>query len=337
MRVLVTGSAGFIGFHLARRLLQSRHEVIGYDGVTPYYDVSLKRARLGILGEFEHFTAIEAMLEDRKALDETVTSYEPEIIVHLAAQAGVRYSLENPEAYISSNIVGTYNLLEAARALPPKHLLLASTSSVYGGNEKMPFAEADRTDFPVSLYAATKKSTEALSHSYSHLFKIPTTCFRFFTVYGPWGRPDMALFKFVERILESKPIEIYGEGRMRRDFTYIDDLIRGVELLFDCVPEEGMPIVAENTVDSLSQVAPWRVVNIAGGRPLELMKFINTIEGHLGLTAEKIFLPMQQGDVQATFADSRLLRTLTGFEPSISVDYGVREFVNWYRTFRHVD
>ncbi|WP_395308252.1 NAD-dependent epimerase/dehydratase family protein [Mycobacterium sp. AMU20-3851] len=337
MRVFITGTAGFIGFHLARQLLRDGHEVVGYDGVTPYYDVELKRARLEILGRFERFTAVEAMLEDMVALDGTVSMQSPEVIVHLAAQAGVRYSLENPQAYVDSNIVGTFNLLEAARKTPPRHLLFASTSSVYGGNEKMPFSEAERADFPVSLYAATKKSGEAMSHSYAHLFKIPTTCFRFFTVYGPWGRPDMALFKFVEKILVTKePIDVYGEGKMRRDFTYIDDLIKGITLLIESPPVEGNPVRSEDVVDSISPLAPWRSVNIAGGQPVGLMTFIETIEKHLGLEAQKAFLPMQKGDVHATYADARLLKALTGFEPSTSIDDGVRAFVDWYRDYRNI-
>jgi UDP-glucuronate 4-epimerase len=336
MRVVITGSAGFIGFHLARRLLAEGHEVLGYDGMTPYYDVTLKRKRLEILSGFEKYTAVEAMLEDERALGRAVADQAPEVIVHLAAQAGVRYSLDHPEAYVSSNLVGTHNLLEAARANPPQHLLFASTSSVYGGNEKLPFSEDDRADYPVSLYAATKKAGEALTHSYSHLFKIPTTCFRFFTVYGPWGRPDMALFKFVERILRQEPIDIFGGGNMLRDFTYIDDLIRGIELLMACPPEEGRPLESEGVTDSLSPVAPWRVVNIAGGRPVALMEFIGTIEDHLNVTAQKRFLPIQKGDVPATSADARLLRALTGFEPTTPVDAGVRAFVHWYREYRNV-
>ncbi|PQP41640.1 NAD-dependent epimerase/dehydratase family protein [Mycolicibacterium austroafricanum] len=336
MRAFVTGTAGFIGFHLARRLLREGHEVLGYDGLTPYYDVDLKRARLQILDGFDAYSTVEAMLEDKDALDQAVGGYDPDVIIHLAAQAGVRYSLENPAAYISSNLVGTYNLLEVAEASSPRHLLFASTSSVYGGNEQMPFGEPDRTDFPVSLYAATKKSGEAMSHAYSHLFKIPTTCFRFFTVYGPWGRPDMALFKFVERMLSGEPIEVYGQGKMRRDFTYIDDLVQGIMLLIDCPPEEGRPVGVDGVIDSLSPVAPWRVVNIAGGQPLGLVDFIETIEKHLGMTAEKIFKPMQKGDVQATFANAGLLKSLTGFEPASSIDHGVKAFVDWYRDYRDV-
>ena len=334
MKVLVTGSAGFIGFHLAQRLLRGGHDVLGFDGMTPYYDVKLKRARTQILQRFDGFTFVEANLEDQATLLSTVSEYGAEVIVHLAAQAGVRYSLEHPDAYIASNLVGTYNLLEAARVCPPRHLLFASTSSVYGGNEKLPFSEADRTDYPVSLYAATKKAGESMAHSYSHLFKMPITCFRFFTVYGPWGRPDMALFKFVERILgESEPIEVYNANAMSRDFTYIDDLVEGIVQLIDCVPEEGKPIRGSNVQDSLSPVAPWRAVNIAGGNPVKLMDFIETIERHLGKEAEKVFLPMQKGDVLKTFADSSLLKALTGFQPNTSLDIGVKAFVDWYVSY----
>ncbi|MFB1295261.1 NAD-dependent epimerase/dehydratase family protein [Mycobacterium sp. pW049] len=336
MRIFVTGTAGFIGFHLAQRLLRDGHEVMGYDGMTPYYDINLKRARLKILHNY-NFTAVEAMLEDQEALESAVGDFTPSVIVHLAAQAGVRYSLENPGAYISANVVGTYNLLEVARALAPRHFLFASTSSVYGGNQRMPFSESDRTDFPVSLYAATKKSGEAMCHSYSHLFKIPTTCFRFFTVYGPWGRPDMALFKFVERILTDTPIEVYGEGKMRRDFTYIDDLVDGIVRLIDCPPEEGKSIgIDGGVIDSVSPVAPWRAVNIAGGQPVGLLEFIETIEKELGRDAEKVLMPMQKGDVRATFADASLLTALTGAAPAGSIDDGVKAFVDWYRQWRDV-
>jgi UDP-glucuronate 4-epimerase len=335
VKFFVTGAAGFIGYHLSAKLLRDGHDVLGFDGVTPYYDVALKRSRLQILETFENFSFVEAMLEDRAAIETAVSKYRPDIIVHLAAQAGVRYSLEEPDVYISSNLEGTHNLLEVAKEFTPRHLLIASTSSVYGGNSKMPFVETDRADFPVSLYAATKKAGEALTHAYAHLFKIPTTCFRFFTVYGPWGRPDMALFKFVERILRGEPIEIYGQGQMQRDFTYIDDLVHGIELLIECVPTEGQPIEVSSGSDSLSNVAPWRVVNIAGGSPVGLMDFVETIESHLGVEALKVFKPMQKGDVTATFADATLLKALTGFEPKISIDEGVSRFVSWYREHQY--
>jgi UDP-glucuronate 4-epimerase len=331
VKIFVTGTAGFVGFHLARRLLADGHQVLGFDGMTPYYDVALKQQRHAMLRTSNAFSAVEAMLEDKPALNEAIDSFAPEMIVHLAAQAGVRYSLEHPEAYISANLVGTFNVLEAAKTLAPRHLLIASTSSVYGGNAQMPFHEAHRTDFPVSLYAATKKACEAMSHSYAHLFKLPTTCFRFFTVYGPWGRPDMALFKFVSAIEKGEPIEVYGEGRMQRDFTYIDDLVEAIVRLMHAIPEENKPVTAPDVLDSLSPVAPWRSVNIACGQPVGLMPFIETIEAALGKPATKIMLPMQQGDVTQTFADPRLLTALTGFSPHTDVTTGVTAFVEWYR------
>jgi UDP-glucuronate 4-epimerase len=331
MRVLVTGAAGFIGFHLSQRLLSEGYEVLGYDGMTKYYDVSLKEARLAILRESQGFSFVEAMLEDKAALDGAGSTFVPDVIVHLAAQAGVRYSLEAPEAYISSNVVGTFNVLELAKATKPKHLLFASTSSVYGGNEKMPFEEADRTDFPVSLYAATKKACEAMSHSYSHLFKIPTTCFRFFTVYGPWGRPDMALYKFVDAIESGRPIDVYGMGHMRRDSTYVGDLIEALARLMAVVPEQGNPV--NEFDDSLSSVAPWRVVNIAGGQPVKLLDFVSSIEKALGKQAVKNLLPMQDGDVVDTSANVQLLKTLIDYVPNTSISSSVDSFVVWYREY----
>lgn len=333
MKVFVTGTAGFIGFHLAKHLIAEGHQVVGFDGMTPYYDVALKHQRHNLLKAHNAFSAIEGMLEDKALLDASIADFRPDAIVHLAAQAGVRYSIEHPDTYVSANLVGTFNILEAARALKPQHLLLASTSSVYGGNEKMPFQEADRTDFPVSLYAATKKAGEAMSHSYAHLFDIPTTCFRFFTVYGPWGRPDMALFKFVSAIEKDQPIDVYGMGQQRRDFTYVADLVEGIARLIETRPVRGEPIVADGVTDSLSPVAPWRVVNIAGGKPVGLMPFIETIERKLGRTAQKNMLPMQPGDVEETFADASLLQALTGFTPKVDVEQGVSSFVDWYRSY----
>ncbi|MCZ4347998.1 NAD-dependent epimerase/dehydratase family protein [Devosia neptuniae] len=331
MKFFVTGSAGFIGFHLAKRLLMDGHEVLGFDGMTPYYDPALKQRRHELLGRWNSFHPVIGMLENKVLLDETVFGFKPDIVVHLGAQAGVRYSIEHPDVYIQSNLVGTANVLEAARNSAPQHLLIASTSSVYGGNQSMPFREADRTDFPVSLYAATKKACEAMSHSYAHLFRIPTTCFRFFTVYGPWGRPDMALFKFVAAIEKGEPIDVFGEGKMRRDFTYVDDLVEGIVRLVNIQPEVGLPVEFAGGLDSLSPVAPWRSVNIAGGQPVELMDFINLIEKAVGKAAIKNFLPMQQGDVVETFADSRLLQALTNFQPCTGVEQGVSTFVEWYQ------
>ena len=331
VRILITGSAGFIGFHLSRRLLAEGHEVIGFDALTPYYDVRLKQQRHAILAEQARFRPVIGRLEDEAAVAAAFAD-APEVVLHLAAQAGVRYSLEAPRGYTDSNVTGTLAILEAARRTPPKHLLIASSSSVYGMAGK-PSRETDMTDRPVSLYAATKKATEAMSHSYAHLFGVPTTCLRFFTVYGPWGRPDMALFKFAEAIAADKPISIYGEGRMRRDFTYVDDVVAAVGGLIGRVPVIGAPVAG----DSLSPVAPWRVVNIAGGRPVELMRFITAIEAAMGREATKELLPMQPGDVTETAADVGLLRTLVGEVPGTSVEDGVRAFVEWFRRWRGAD
>ncbi len=331
MRYLITGTAGFIGFHLARRLLDEGHFVVGFDGMTPYYDVNLKEKRTAILARSNGFKAVTGMLEDKAALDRAAELAEPDVIVHLAAQAGVRYSLENPRSYVDSNLVGSFNILELARNLQPKHLLLASTSSVYGANEKIPFAESDKADEQMTIYAATKKSMELMAHSYAHLFNIPTTAFRFFTVYGPWGRPDMALFKFVDAIKNDRPIEIYGEGKMSRDFTYIDDLVEGIVRLIGVVPSEENRIVSETIIDTLSKNAPFRVVNIGGGQPVGLMSFVETIETMLGKKAIRKMLPMQPGDVHNTYAVPDLLVALTGFRPQIEVDEGVKRFVEWYQ------
>lgn len=327
---LITGTAGFIGFHLARRLLQEGHSVVGFDGMTKYYDPRLKERRHAILSEFSEFTPVIGMLEDKAILDQAATVGKLDVIVHLAAQAGVRYSLENPKAYVDSNLIGTWNILELAKEHCPEHLLLASTSSIYGANAKIPFAETDRADEPLTLYAATKKSGELMAHSYAHLYKIPTTTFRFFTVYGPWGRPDMALFKFVDSILKGKPIDVYGEGRMSRDFTYIDDLIEGIVRLMRVVPSEQNRV---QDVDTLSRHAPFRVVNIGGGQPVELMKFVETVEQAVHRPARRNMLPMQQGDVPRTYAAPDLLNALTGFCPNISVSTGVQKFVDWYTVY----
>lgn len=328
MKVLVTGAAGFIGFHLTHRLLDDGHQVLGYDGMTKYYDVSLKEARLAILRRSNAFSFVEAMLEDKVALDEAADGFSPDVVIHLAAQAGVRYSLEAPEAYISANVVGTFNVLELAKRIKPKHLLIASTSSVYGGNEQMPFRETDRTDFPASLYAATKKACEAMSHSYAHLFKIPTTCFRFFTVYGPWGRPDMALYKFVDAIEQGKPIDVYGMGNMQRDATSVDDLVEGIVRLIDIIPASAQSFGA---TDSISPIAPWRVVNIAGGTPTTLLDFIESVEVATGKSAKKNLMPMQPGDVVATSSDPTLLKQLTEFTPSTDIKKIAAQFVQWFR------
>ncbi|MGN7753891.1 NAD-dependent epimerase [Sinorhizobium sp. 22678] len=330
MHYLITGTAGFIGFHVAKRLIDEGHFVVGFDGMTPYYDVTLKERRHAILQRSNGFKAVTAMLEDRAALDRAAELADPEVIIHLAAQAGVRYSLENPKAYVDANLVGSWNMLELAKAIAPKHLMLASTSSIYGANEKIPFAEADRADEPMTLYAATKKSMEVMAHSYAHLYKVPTTAFRFFTVYGPWGRPDMALFKFVDAIDNGRPIDIYGEGRMSRDFTYIDDLVESIVRLSHIAPSEENRVAPEKATDTLSRHAPFRVVNTGGGQPVELMTFVETVEKAVGRPAVRNMLPMQQGDVPRTFASPDLLEALTGFKPSVSVEEGVARFVEWY-------
>lgn len=337
MKVLVTGSAGFIGFHTAKRFLDDGHEVIGYDGFTEYYDPELKKARDKILRTYPSYTPVVGMLEDKVLVTAIVKEHQPDLVVHLAAQAGVRYSIENPRAYISSNIEGTFNLVEALRHHKPKHFLLASTSSVYGGNPVMPFEETSRTAFPVSLYAASKSACESITHSYAHLFNIPTTCFRFFTVYGPWGRPDMAPIKFVSRIMNGEEIEVYGDGEMSRDFTFIDDLVEGVVRLSEDVPSPLDQAQGKVDFDSISPVAPWRVVNIAGGQPVQLMRFIAAIEEALGITAKKRMLPMQPGDVTDTLASPDLLFALTGFKPATSVEDGIGAFVKWYREYTHAN
>jgi UDP-glucuronate 4-epimerase len=333
LHFVVTGTAGFIGFHLARRLLSAGHTVAGIDGMTPYYDVSLKERRHAILAQNEGFRAYRVMLEESAALSRIVSDHPPDVVVHLAAQAGVRYSLENPGAYIDSNIVGTFNIVELCRHVPVRHLVMASTSSVYGANPEAIFAESDRADHPLTLYAATKKATELIGHSYSHLWKIPTTMFRFFTVYGPWGRPDMALFKFVQNILGGRPIDIYNHGKMGRDFTFIDDLVEGIVRLVDAVPVIGEPV---GPMDSLSPVAPFRVVNIGGGQTVQLLDFIEEIERALGMKALRNYMDMQPGDVPTTTASPALLEALTGYRPRTPVGVGVPAFVDWYRDYYQV-
>lgn len=334
--VFVTGTAGFIGFHLARHLLDEGFKVVGYDGLTDYYDVALKKKRHEMLGQNPNFSATIGMLEDNALLARTVAEAKPDIIIHLAAQAGVRYSLENPRAYIDSNLTGTFNLMEAARNAEVAHLLMASTSSVYGGNKTMPFAEVQTTDLPLTLYAATKKANEAMAHSYAHLWHIPTTMFRFFTVYGSWGRPDLALFKFVRAALAGEAIDVYNHGEMARDFTYVDDLVHAIRLLVDTPPPRpeaaGDPIPG----DSLSPVAPFRTVNIGNGTSIPLMTFIAEIEAALGQPIAKNMMEMQKGDVPGTWAKTELLEALTGYRPNTSVRTGIGHFVAWYRDYYKV-
>ena len=332
MRWLITGTAGFIGFHVAKRLLQEGHEVTGVDGMTPYYDVKLKESRHAQLEKFSGFRAHCCMLEDADKLKAAIEKSEPDVVIHLAAQAGVRHSLEHPRAYIDSNIIGTFNILEMCRQLRPKHLLIASTSSVYGPSKNMPFAESESTDHPLTLYSASKKSVETIAHCYAHVWKQPITIFRFFSVYGPWGRPDMALFKFVQNILADKPIDIYNHGKMSRDFTYIDDLAESIIRLSAQIPA-GDNGAGAGDVDTLSPIAPYRIVNIGGGHPVNLMEFIEEVERVLERPAKRNYLGMQLGDVERSEASPRLLQALTGFSPSTPVSVGVGEFIRWYREY----
>ncbi len=331
----VTGSAGFIGYHLCQHLLEAGWRVTGYDGMSDYYDVALKQARHDRLREAAGFTAHQARLEDAATLEAAVSAAAPDVIVHLAAQAGVRYSIDNPRAYLDSNITGSFNLIEAALAVRPAHLLMASTSSVYGANTAMPYAETDKADTQMSFYAATKKANEAMAHAMAHIHGLPVTLFRFFTVYGPWGRPDMALFKFTDAILKGRPIDVYNHGDMWRDFTYIDDLVRGITLLIDCVPPApgSVPAPAPVPGDSLSPVAPWRVVNIGNSQKVRLTDFIDAIEAATGRTATRNLMEIQPGDVPATWADASLLRALTGYRPETPLADGVAAFVDWYRAY----
>lgn len=330
MRFLITGACGFIGYHLSRRLLDMGHFVTGFDAMTDYYDVTLKKRRNSLLSRGNNYRFIQGRLEDFVSVEKAFQEAEPEVIVHLAAQAGVRYSIEAPETYIDSNLKGSWSILEMARRMQPQHLLLASTSSVYGANEEIPFREAHKTDEPVSLYAATKKGMEAMAHSYSHLFGIPTTAFRFFTVYGTWGRPDMALFKFVKAILGEQPIDVYGHGKMARDFTYVEDLVEGIIRLVNIIPSEENRVTTADIVDTLSPIAPYRVVNIGGGKPTPLMDFIAIVEKCLNRRASLNMMDMQPGDVPQTFSDPALLEALTGYVPSTDLETGVKAFVDWY-------
>ena len=333
---LVTGSAGFIGFHISKRLLKEGWRVIGLDCMTDYYDLSLKKGRERILSQSANFHSLNSKLEEPDLLKNIFEIERPEIVIHLAAQAGVRYSIENPRAYLESNILGTFELLEAARSYPPKHLLMASTSSTYGANKEMPYKETAKVDTQMSFYAATKKSNENMAHSYAHLFCLPITMLRFFTVYGPWGRPDMALFKFTKAILNGEKIDVFNHGKLTRDFTYIDDIVEGIRLLIDVIPrlERLEPNKFED--DNISPVAPFRVINIGNSKPEKLIDFIEAIEISLGMKADKNFLPMQPGDVASTWADTKLFEKLTRYKTTTDIQTGVSNFVAWYRKFYNV-
>ena len=332
-RILITGTAGFIGFHLSKLLLAEGFRVHGYDGMTDYYDVTLKQRRHAMLLQSNAFSATEGLLEDEAKFWSVAQDFKPDVIVHLAAQAGVRYSLENPRAYLDSNVIGTFNVMEAARKLEVEHLLMASTSSVYGANDEMPFQETEKADTQLTIYAATKKANESMAHAYAHLWTLPTTMFRFFTVYGPWGRPDLALFKFVDAILDGRPIDIYNHGDMYRDFTYVDDLVRGIRLLIDTPPERPASVDDIKAGDSLSPVAPYRIVNIGNSNKVRLLDFVDAIEDELGVKAQRNYMDIQPGDVPATWANAELLKSLTGYRPQTDIKDGIRDFVTWFRDY----
>ena len=340
MSILVTGAAGFIGFHLCKRLLEKGEEIIAIDNISPYYDINLKEARLKTLKETSYsnnskFNLFITSINDKEKIDEIFKEYKPKIVFNLAAQAGVRYSLENPSEYIQTNIVGFSNILECCKTYKIEHLIYASSSSVYGGNTKIPFSEKDSVDHPVSLYAATKKSNELMAHAYSHLFKIPATGLRFFTVYGPWGRPDMALFIFTKAILNNEPIKVFNNGEMTRDFTYIYDIIESLLRIMK-KPAEKDILFNNEEPNPASSWAPHRIFNIGNSSPTPLIKFIEAIEDELGIEAKKQLLPIQPGDVPTTSSDSSLLKSWVNFKPSTSIKDGIREFINWYKEFYEI-
>ena len=331
IKIFITGSSGFIGFHAAKKFLNEGYVVRGFDSMNNYYDVNLKKARLNVLKKYKNFSFVKGNLENKKILSKSVLNFKPNVIIHLAAQAGVRYSIENPEVYLNSNIVGTFNLIEIAKKIKTKHLIIGSSSSVYGANKKMPFKEIDKTDHQISFYAATKKSTENLAHTYSTLWKLPITVLRFFTVYGPWGRPDMAYFKFTKKILNKKKIDIYNKGKMFRDYTYVDDIVDGIFKIINKIPKVDSSIKYRN--DSLSHVAPFRILNIGNTKKIYLLNFINVLEKNLGVKAKKNYLPMQKGDVHSTLSDTNLLKRITGYNPKTKYQTGIKKFVEWYLNY----
>ena len=336
MKVLVTGAAGFIGMHVAQRLLARGDEVVGVDNLNAYYDVALKQARLDLLAQHSGFRFVRLDIADTDAVGKLFRREGFQRVAHLAAQAGIRYSLDNPQAYVQSNLVGFVNVLEGCRYATVEHLVYASSSSIYGGNKKMPFSEHDNVDHPISLYAATKKSNELMAHTYSHLFGLPTTGLRFFTVYGPWGRPDMSYFKFTKAILEGRPIEVFNHGKMQRDFTYVDDIVDGLVRVLDR-PPRAQPDFDAMHPDPASSSAPFRIYNIGSHRPVDLMTFIKVLEGALGREAEKELLPLQDGDVVATYAQTEALQAAIGFVPATSITEGIGRFVDWYRSYYRVE
>ena len=328
MRVFITGSSGFIGFHMSKKLLEKGHTVHGFDSMNKYYDVKLKKARLKILKKYKKFFFTKNKLENKKILSQSILKFKPTVIIHLAAQAGVRYSIENPNVYMDSNIIGTYNVIELAKKIKIKHLLIASSSSVYGANKKLPFVEIDKTETQLSIYAATKKSTESIAHAYSNIWKIPITMLRFFTVYGPWGRPDMALFKFTKGIINKKKIDIYNNGKMYRDFTFINDVVDGIVALINKAPNKNQLGKIKN--DSLSSVAPFRILNIGNTKKVFLLDFINELEKQLGKKAIRNYMALQKGDVKITVSNTTLLRKITKYKPKINYKSGIKKFLEWY-------
>ena len=328
MKVLVTGSSGFIGFHLSKKLLENGLKVHGFDSMNNYYDIKLKKARLNILKDFKKFSFTRAKLENKKSLERIFKRFKPKVVIHLAAQAGVRYSIDKPRVYLESNITGSYNIIEVSKKYNVVHLIMASSSSVYGANTKIPFKEIDKTETQLSIYASTKKSNESLAHSYSNIWKIPITMLRFFTVYGPWGRPDMALFKFTKGILNNKKIDIYNYGKMYRDFTYIDDIVNGIKLLINKPPKLNQLNKFKN--DSLSSVAPFRVLNIGNTKKVFLLDFIKEIEKNLKKKSIRNYMPLQQGDVRETLSNTNLLRQITGYNPKTNYKLGIKKFLKWY-------
>ena len=331
MKIFITGSSGFIGFHLSKKFLDNGHQVHGFDSMNNYYDVKLKKARYQILKKYKNFFFTLGKLENQKILSKAILKFKPKIIVHLAAQAGVRYSIEKPRVYLDSNINGTYNIIELAKKVNVKHLLIASSSSVYGANKKLPFKEIDKTETQLSIYAATKKSTESMAHSYSNIWNLPITMLRFFTVYGPWGRPDMALFKFTKGIISKKKIDIYNRGKMYRDFTYIDDIVKGITGLINKAPNNKQFGKIKN--DSLSPVAPFRILNIGNTRKVYLLDFLNALEKEIGKKAIRNYMPMQKGDVKITLSDTSLLKKLTGYNPKTYYKTGIKKFLKWYLNY----
>ena len=331
MKIIVTGSSGFIGFHVSKKLLESGKKVHGVDSMNNYYDVNLKKARLKILKKYKNFSFSKTKIENKKNLDKAFKKFKPVVVIHLAAQAGVRYSIEKPRVYLDSNITGTYNIIEISKKLNVKHLIMASSSSVYGANKKIPFKEIDKTETQMSIYAATKKSNESMAHAYSNIWKVPITMVRFFTVYGPWGRPDMALFKFTKGILNNKKIDIYNNGKMYRDFTYIDDIVSGINLLIKKVPNTKQLGKYKN--DSLSPTAPFRILNIGNTKKVYLLDFIKEIEKVLGKKAKRNYMPLQKGDVKQTLSNTNLLKKITRYNPKTNFKTGIRKFLDWYLNY----